>query len=331
VFPEFPDSHLQRRVYTYRWDDFLVRIEKYTDVILVDDVRIVRGGLLALQDRDSGDNVLREYLWGANLGGGIGGLLNLRQNGVDYAYLYDGKGNVGAVLDNTQAVVASYRYNAFGKLVARSGTLEQPFQFSTKRYDEGTGLNYYGYRFYSPAIERWMNRDPLGEAGGINLYGFVQNDPVNFIDPSGLDAIVTLYAGQNGNPFNHIGIGTTTGNNAGQTFGAGPNHGAGIGLISPVPGHVGPDNGTPIGTVTIPTTPQQDAAINAYNQAAASSPFQYDLTDNSCVDHVRGGLNAGGIDVQNLGQNTTLPNTLFESLQNGHPNTPTDLLQNVYP
>jgi RHS repeat-associated protein len=77
----------------------------------------------------------------------------------------------------------------FGKLLAQSGSLNQPFQSSTKRYDVGAGLNYYGYRFYAPAIGRWMNRDPLGEAGGINLYGFVSNNPVNWVDPWGLWSI----------------------------------------------------------------------------------------------------------------------------------------------
>ncbi len=43
-----------------------------------------------------------------------------------------------------------------------------------------------GFRFYNPSIERWMNRDPLGEEGGINLYAFVQNNPVRWIDPWGL-------------------------------------------------------------------------------------------------------------------------------------------------
>ncbi len=98
-----------------------------------------------------------------------------------------------ALLDNTEAMVASYGYNAFGKVMNVTGTLEQPFQFSTKRYDPGIGLNYYGYRFYNPQVERWMNRDPLGEAGGINLYGFVKNDPVNWIDPWGLISACDIF------------------------------------------------------------------------------------------------------------------------------------------
>jgi uncharacterized protein RhaS with RHS repeats len=120
----------------------------------VDETRIVRDGFLAVQERDENNTVLREYTWGLNLGGGIGGLLNLKQGGQDYAYLYDGKGNVAAVLDASQAVVAAYRYAPFGKLLAQTGSLTQPFGFSTKRYDTQTGLIYYGYRFYGPEIGR---------------------------------------------------------------------------------------------------------------------------------------------------------------------------------
>ena len=58
-------------------------------------------------------------------------------------------------------------------------------QFSTKPYDEKTGFYYYGYRFYGPVLGRWLIRDPIGEVGGINLYGFVDDNPVNTHDPDG--------------------------------------------------------------------------------------------------------------------------------------------------
>ncbi len=91
-----------------------------------------------------------------------------------------------ALIDSSQNVVASYRYDEFGKLLKKVAIVDQPFRFSTKQYDEQTGLSYYGYRFYNPAIGRWSTRDPIGEAGGINLYDFVGNNPVNFVDPWGL-------------------------------------------------------------------------------------------------------------------------------------------------
>jgi len=175
-----------RTEYTYSGTGFLAIITKYVDGVLASEQRIIRDGLLAVQERDSSNAVTGEYVWGINKGGGIGGLLGLRQDSQEYRYLYDGKGNVTALIDNLLAVVASYRYDAFGRLLSKSGSLDQPFMFSTKRYDQQTGLSYYGYRFYNPAIGRWLNRDPLEEAGGINLYGFVQNNPVNFVDPWGL-------------------------------------------------------------------------------------------------------------------------------------------------
>lgn len=183
------DGKTHRTEYTYRYDSFLAQIEKYENDVLVEDTRIIRNGKLPIQERDASNTVTREYLWGQSLGGGIGGLLQLSQGGEDYSYLYDGKGNVVSVLDSAGTEVAQYRYNSFGKLVAQTGSLDQPFQFSTKRYDSQTGLNYYGYRFYNPAIERWMNRDPLGEEGGVNLYAFVQNNPVNWVDPNGEIAV----------------------------------------------------------------------------------------------------------------------------------------------
>ncbi|MGI6495444.1 MAG: RHS repeat-associated core domain-containing protein [Kiritimatiellia bacterium] len=60
------------------------------------------------------------------------------------------------------------------------------FRFSTKYYDAETGLYYYGYRFYAPELMRWLNRDPIGERGGNNLYTYARNSPTCLTDPLGL-------------------------------------------------------------------------------------------------------------------------------------------------
>jgi len=145
-----------------------------------------RTGFLPIQERDASNIITREYTWGKNLGGGIGGLLNLRQGGADYSYLYDGKGNVSALIDSTQAVVASYAYDPFGQLMSKSGNLVQPYTFSTKEAQSGTGQYYYGYRFYDSCSGKWTTRDPLGERADLNLYRMIQNNTVNLIDPLGL-------------------------------------------------------------------------------------------------------------------------------------------------
>ena len=84
-------------------------------------------------------------------------------------------------------MAAAYAYDVFGNLLSKSGTLEQPYRFSTKQYDDKTGLSYFGYRFYAPESGRWMTRDPLGEVASPNLYAFVKNDPINRYDPTGLE------------------------------------------------------------------------------------------------------------------------------------------------
>jgi RHS repeat-associated protein len=71
---------------------------------------------------------------------------------------------------------------------------ENKFLFSTKYYDWETGFYYYGYRFYDPVTGRWPNRDPIEELGGINLYAYVGNNPINYIDPFGLTDCAALKA-----------------------------------------------------------------------------------------------------------------------------------------
>ena len=91
-----------------------------------------------------------------------------------------------AYVDSTGAVSAEYEYDPFGKVIAHTGR-DFDFLFSTKFYDPDIDMYYYGYRYYSPELRRWISPDPIGEEGGLNLYGFCGNDGVNGWDFLGLD------------------------------------------------------------------------------------------------------------------------------------------------
>ncbi len=158
--------------------------------------KFVYSGWNVLAEMDGSNNLVRSYAWGLDLSGtsqgagGVGGLLYVKPaGGVAHFCAYDGNGNVMALVDGaTGNSSAEYEYGAFGETIRMTGTLAtaNPFRLSTKYCDDETDFYYYGYRYYNPSTGRWPSRDPIGERGGGNLYGFVGNDPVNFIDPLGL-------------------------------------------------------------------------------------------------------------------------------------------------
>jgi RHS repeat-associated protein len=133
---------------------------------------------------------VRSFTWGIDLSGtmqgagGVGGLLAVTDSTGTYYPTYDGNGNVSEYLDSTGAVAAHYEYDPFGKTTVATGPKANDFshRFSTKPLDITTGLYYYAYRYYDPATGRWPSRDPIGERGGVNLYGFVENDGLNVWD-----------------------------------------------------------------------------------------------------------------------------------------------------
>ena len=135
-----------------------------------------------------------DYWWGKDLSGtlydagGIGGLLYIRKNGCDvYVPLYDGMGNVVQYVDKYGTLVAQYAYDAFGNTIQKSGVKadELKMRFSTRYFDDEAGLYYFGHRFYSPRIARWLTRDPIEEDGGLNLYAYCGNNALFYYDKDG--------------------------------------------------------------------------------------------------------------------------------------------------
>ena len=165
--------------------------------------------LVAELDANSSNAKVRTYVWGTDLSGtmtgagGVGGLLWVNNHqttfegktlptGVQYA-AYDGNGNVAALVKAADgSVTARYDYGPFAEPIRASGPMAKanPIRFSTKYTDYQSGLVYYGFRYYAPLTGRWPNRDPIGEQGGPNIYGFLYNDPVSFTDPLGLKLVM---------------------------------------------------------------------------------------------------------------------------------------------
>ena len=133
---------------------------------------------------------LREYFTrGPGIAGDVGSLVaetRFENNTpVSTGYLHSNwRGDVIMATDTAGGIIGEYAYTTFGELLSTSGYTPR-FGFSSKERD-ASGLVYYGFRYYSPVLCRWISEDPIREAGGLNLYQFCGNDPINGIDIWGL-------------------------------------------------------------------------------------------------------------------------------------------------
>jgi RHS repeat-associated protein len=157
------------------------------------ETHYIYDGNNVIQERDASNNVFVTYTRGLDLSaslrgaGGVGGLLaRTDANGTTY-YHTDANVNITALMDGNQNIVARYEYDGFGRLIGKWGSMADAnvYRFSSKEYDPVTGLYYFGGRYYDPVLQRWLNCDPIQEAAGINLYGFVRNNPTCYVDSDG--------------------------------------------------------------------------------------------------------------------------------------------------
>jgi RHS repeat-associated protein len=117
------------------------------------------------------------------------GLISKIEGSNAYFYQYDGLGSTVAITDKDGVVKNKYAYDDFGNLATNSTeTVSNPFKYVGKYgvQTDAPDLLYMRARYYSPSIGRFLNKDPIGFAGGLNMYAYVGGNPMNLIDPWGL-------------------------------------------------------------------------------------------------------------------------------------------------
>jgi RHS repeat-associated protein len=103
-------------------------------------------------------------------------------------YFYDGDhlGSIREMSDNSGVLQAQYAFDPFGRVTKLSEVVPADFQYARYYLHSRSGLNLTRTRAYSGSVGRFINRDPIEEEGGVNLFAYVTNDPVSFVDPLGL-------------------------------------------------------------------------------------------------------------------------------------------------
>jgi RHS repeat-associated protein len=107
-------------------------------------------------------------------------------NGVNYYFTRDHLGSIREMTNSTASVQAQYEYDPYGVRTKLTGNLDADFGFTGHWHHALSGLDFSRHRGYSSTLGRWISRDPIGENGGLNLYGYVGNRPVSLADPLGL-------------------------------------------------------------------------------------------------------------------------------------------------
>ena len=135
-------------------------------------------------------SLTRRFVYGAGLDEPV---LSLDNTGTPTYQFADVQGSVIGLTNNLGQLTERYTYSAYGLgTVAGAGTAA--FRYTGRRFDAETGLYFYRARTYSTTLGRFLQTDPIGIKGGINIYAYVGNDPLNKADPTGLASNLSEYS-----------------------------------------------------------------------------------------------------------------------------------------
>jgi RHS repeat-associated protein len=182
----------------YFYDDHGRRIAKVENVSLT---LYLWDGMDFFGVGDSAGDITEYYTRGIGIAGDVGTLVAAHEfTGSTTKLLHcNHRGNIVLATGSSGAGVHEAEFAPYGNVLTSSGSYVPRFGFSSKECDE-SGLIYYGYRYYSAQINQWLSPDPLGESGGLNLYRFCGNNPINYVDTDGrfltliIQAVVYAFA-----------------------------------------------------------------------------------------------------------------------------------------
>jgi RHS repeat-associated protein len=137
--------------------------------------------MIAEYDGASGA-LLRRYVYGPRLDEPI---VMISAGGARSYYHADALGSTVAMTDDAGHVIETSKYGPYGEPRTPSA-LQNPYRFAGREFDAETGLYYFRARYYDPHIGRFLQVDPIGYLGGLNLYAYALNNAVNLVDPLGL-------------------------------------------------------------------------------------------------------------------------------------------------
>ncbi|MDD4591751.1 MAG: DUF6531 domain-containing protein [Parabacteroides sp.] len=137
---------------------------------------------------DNSSNIKTIYTHGPNIDEPLSIEIKGTITFTSYYYHADGLGSITALTDASGNVTQRYEYDSFGnQTVTINGNITQSFTYTAREYDVETSLYFYRARYYDSKVGRFVTKDPISFAGGeVNLYGYVENNPVNYADPWGL-------------------------------------------------------------------------------------------------------------------------------------------------
>ncbi|MFF1919425.1 RHS repeat-associated core domain-containing protein [Streptomyces sp. NPDC058221] len=124
---------------------------------------------------------------------GLDEFLTRTENGATQVYLTDALGSVVGLANSDGTVATKYAYDPNGTTTTTGTATSNPYTF-TGREDDGTGLLYYRDRYYDPETGRFISQDPIGQAGGTNLYQYALSSPTNYTDPTGDNPMIAACA-----------------------------------------------------------------------------------------------------------------------------------------